>query len=105
MDRKRQTGQSGEAGRQHRAPRLIPAGVSHHRAVRKSALQALCAAGTLPARVILDPRGRRLIRTTTPVTFQHYEDQLGEAVGKGLLAVLFTCGLSLLLAALISALT
>ena len=54
-------------------------------------------------RISLDANGHRLIRVATPVTFQRYEDQLNEAVGKGLLLLLFTCGLGLVLAAVLSA--
>ncbi|GDY19426.1 hypothetical protein LBMAG56_07710 [Verrucomicrobiota bacterium] len=53
-------------------------------------------------RVSLDAKGHRLIRVATPMTFQRYEDQLNEAVGKGLLLLLFTCGLGLLLAGLLA---
>ena len=52
-------------------------------------------------RVSLNADGHRLIRVATPITFQRYEEQLSEAVGKGLLLLLFTCGLGLLLAAVL----
>ena len=52
-------------------------------------------------RISLAANGHRLIRVATPITFQRYEDQLNEAVGKGLLLLLFTCGLGLLLAAVL----
>ena len=85
-----------------RAPRARAAGVSHPPAPCKPALHHARCVGGRPVRVSLNADGHRLIRVATPITFQRYEEQLNEAVGKGLLLALFSCGLGLLLAAVLS---
>ena len=51
--------------------------------------------------VSLDHHGHRLIRVATPVTFTRDAEQLSEAVAKGLLVVLFACGIGLLVASML----
>ena len=83
-------------------PRARAAGVSHPSAPCKHALHRAPGGGCgRRVRVSLHANGHRRIRVATPVTFQRYEEQLNEAVGKGLLLLLFTCGLGLLLAAVL----
>lgn len=98
MNGNQPSGHPEESRRPARAPRASAAGVAHGHGPRKLALHAASVAPTRHIHVSLDHHGHRLIRVATPVTFTRYEDQLSEAVVKGLLVVLFACGIGLLLA-------
>ena len=101
MNGNQPSGHPEESRRRTHAPRASAAGVAHSHGPRKLALHAASAAPTRHIHVSLDHHGHRLIRVATPVTFTRYEDQLSEAVVKGLLVVLFSCGIGLLMAAVL----
>lgn len=101
MNGNQPSGQPEESRRHARASRASAGGVSHDHGPRKLALHAASAAPTRHVHVSLDHAGHRLIRVATPVTFGRYEEQLSEAVVKGLLVVLFACAAGLLTAAVL----